>query len=150
MGDRIEKKVELKAPISKVWKAISNPSEFGEWFRVKFETPFIPGQVCKGRLTYPGYEHYPFEITVREMKPEYYFSFNWHPYAVDLERDYSSEKPTLVELRLKEVGEATVLSIVESGFEQVPQDRREEAFQMNEGGWSQQIENIKAYVEELE
>lgn len=146
MNDRIEKQVELKAPLSKVWKALTDHHEFGEWFRVKVESPFIPGKVVRGKLTYPGYEHYPWEVVVKEMKPEQLFSFTWHPYAVDAKRDYSKETPTLVEFLLKKTEKGTSLVVKESGFDKIPKDRHQEAYKMNSEGWAEQIRNIKAYL----
>jgi uncharacterized protein YndB with AHSA1/START domain len=91
MDDRIEKSIELKAPVSKVWKALTDYREFGEWFHVKLDAPFIPGQIAQGYLTYPGYENCPWKIVVQKIEPEHLFSFTWHPYAVDNKRDYSQE-----------------------------------------------------------
>src|SRR5581483_8702391 len=99
MTDRIEKRIELKAPVSRVWRALTDYREFGEWFRVKLDGPFAPGQVSRGHITYPGYEHLEWEAVVQVMEPERLFSFTWHPYAVDPQVDYSTEIPTLVEFR---------------------------------------------------
>src|SRR5688572_10975371 len=97
--DRIEKRIELKAPLSRVWRALTDHREFGEWFRVKLESPFVPGETTQGKITYPGYEHLVMEVVVQKMEPEHIFSFHWHPYAVDPKVDYSKEPPTLVEFR---------------------------------------------------
>ena len=83
MNDRIEKRIELKAPVARVWRALTDHREFGEWFRVKLEGPFVPGQVARGQITYPGYEHVKWEAVVEKMEPEKLFSFTWHPYLVD-------------------------------------------------------------------
>ncbi len=83
MNDRIEKRIELKAPVSRVWRALTDYREFGEWFRVKLDGPFVPGQVSRGHITYPGYEHVKWEAVVQKMEPERLFSFTWHPYAID-------------------------------------------------------------------
>jgi uncharacterized protein YndB with AHSA1/START domain len=147
MNNSIEKRIELKAPISRVWRAITDYREFGEWFRVDLEGPFVPGQVARGRITHPGYEHVTWEATVKEMQPERLFSFTWRPYAIDPNTDYSGEKPTLVEFRLEPTETGTLLVITESGFENVPASRRDEAFRMNDTGWAQQLNNIKAHVE---
>ena len=146
MENRIEKQIEIKAPVSRVWRAISDYREFGQWFRVKLDGPFVAGQVSTGHMTYPGYEHLPWEAVVQEIQPEKLFSFTWKPYAVDPAVDYSNETPTLVEFRLQPTPNGTLLTITESGFENVPASRREEAFRMNDGGWSIQIKNIEAYV----
>jgi uncharacterized protein YndB with AHSA1/START domain len=146
MTDRIEKQVELKAPVSRVWRALTDYREFGEWFRVKLEGPFVPGEIARGHVTYPGYEHVQWEVVVMRMEPETLFSFSWHPYAVDPKVDYSKETPTLVEFRLEKTAAGTRLKVSESGFDKVPAHRRLEAFRMNEGGWAGQMKNIDQYV----
>jgi uncharacterized protein YndB with AHSA1/START domain len=145
-NDRIEKQIELKAPISRVWRAITDYREFGEWFRVKLDGPFVPGQVSRGQITHPGYEHVQWEAGVVRMEPETHFSFTWHPYGIDPKVDYSKETPTLVEFRLEKTATGTLLRLTESGFENVPAGRRVEAFRMNEGGWSAQLKNIEKHV----
>lgn len=145
--DRIQKEVEIKAPIARVWKALTDYKEFGNWFRVNLEGPFVPGETTRGNILHPGYEHLVMEVVVQEMKPEHYFSFTWHPYAVDPDQDYSQEEPTLVEFTLQETETGTHLRVVESGFDKIPAHRRDEAFRMNEGGWTAQVQNIKAHVE---
>ncbi|MFY9826473.1 MAG: SRPBCC family protein [Thermoanaerobaculia bacterium] len=144
--DRIEKNVLLRAPKSRVWRALTNAQEFGTWFRVKLESDFAVGKDVTGNVTYPGYEHLRFTVTVERMDPEQLFSFRWHPAAVDPQVDYSQEPTTLVEFRLEEVADGTLLTVVESGFDQIPAERRAEAFRMNSGGWATQMENIKSHV----
>lgn len=146
MNDRIEKRIELKAPVSRVWRAITDYREFGEWLRVKLDGPFVPGQVSTGYMTYPGYEHLKWHAVIQRMEPERLFSFTWHPYAIDPNVDYSNETPTLVEFRLDEIPAGTLLVLTESGFDNVPADRRLEAFRMNDGGWTLQMQNIESYV----
>jgi len=148
MSDRIEKRIEIDAPVSRVWRAITDHVEFGEWFRVKLEGPFVAGRVSRGRITYPGYEHVRWEAVVQRIEPERLFSFTWHPYAIDPKVDYSSEPPTLVEFRLEPTagGKGTLLVVTESGFDKIPAGRRNEAFRMNEGGWGQQVKNVEEYV----
>ncbi len=146
--DRIEKQIELKAPPSRVWRALTDHQEFGAWFGVNLESPFVPGQSTQGNITHPGYEHLVMEVVVQKMEAEQRFSFHWHPYAVDPSVDYSSETPTLVEFTLEPTGDGTLLRVTESGFDALPQARRDEAFRMNEGGWSAQITNIENYVRE--
>lgn len=146
MENRIEKPIELKAPVARVWRALTDYREFGEWFRVKLEGPFVPGQISRGQVTYPGYEHLKWEAVVQEMEPERLFSFTWHPAAVDPNADYSKETPTLVEFRLEKTADGTLLVLTESGFEQIPSERRAEAIRGNEGGWTEQMKNIKNYV----
>jgi uncharacterized protein YndB with AHSA1/START domain len=148
MENRIEKRIELKAPIARVWRALTDYREFGEWFRVRLEGPFVPGQVLRGHITYPGYEHIKWEVEVQKMEPERLFSFTWHPYAVDPKTDYSKETPTLVEFRLEKTARGTLLVLTESGFDKIPSERRLEAYRMNDGGWTEQMKNIESYVEQ--
>jgi uncharacterized protein YndB with AHSA1/START domain len=145
-NDRIEKQMELKAPVSRVWRALTDYREFGEWFRVKLEGPFVTGQVSRGQITHPGYEHLRMEFVVQKMDPERLFSYTWHPYAIDPAVDYSKETPTLVEFRLEKSANGTLLVVTESGFDKIPSDRRLEAFRMNENGWAQQLKNIESHV----
>jgi uncharacterized protein YndB with AHSA1/START domain len=144
--DHIEKRIELRAPVPRVWRALTDPAEFGQWFRVKLQGPFIPGKVTRGQITHPGYEHYKWEVTVQKMEPERLFSFTWHPYAIDNSKDYSKEPPTLVEFRLQEVKGGTLLILTESGFNGIPEGRRPEAYRMNGQGWSAQMKNIERHV----
>ena len=146
MSDRIEKRIELKAPVSRVWRALTDHREFGEWFRVKLEGPFVPGQVSRGRITYPGYEHVVWQATVKVIEPERLFSFTWHPYAIDPKIDYSKEPTTLVEFRLEPAEGGTILTLTETGFDAIPKERRVEAFRMNDGGWTTQMKNIEHHV----
>ena len=146
MENQIEKRVELQAPVSRVWRALTDYREFSEWFRVNLEGPFVPGEVARGRITHPGYEHVVWEATVKEMQPERVFSFTWHPYGVDPKVDYSKEEPTLVEFRLTPAGQGTLLVITESGFDRIPAHRRMEALRMNTMGWEAQTENIAKHV----
>jgi uncharacterized protein YndB with AHSA1/START domain len=146
MSDRIEKHIELKAPVARVWRALTDYREFGEWFRVKLEAPFVAGQVSRGQITWPGYEHHTMQVVVQKIEPERLFSFTWHPFALDKTRDYSQETPTLVEFTLEQIATGTLLRVVESGFDKIPADRRAEAFRMNDNGWAQQLENIAKHV----
>jgi uncharacterized protein YndB with AHSA1/START domain len=146
MNDRIEKTIELKAPVSRVWRALTDYREFGTWFRVRLEGPFVPGEVSRGQIAHPGYEHVRWEAVVQRMEPERLFSFTWHPYAVDPKEDYSKEPPTLVEFTLEKTATGTLLRVVESGFDKIPSGRRPEALRMNDGGWSEQIKNIARHV----
>jgi uncharacterized protein YndB with AHSA1/START domain len=146
MSDRIEKTIEIKAPVSRVWRALTDYREFGTWFRVRLEAPFAPGNVSRGPITHPGYEHVKMEVVVQKMQPERLFSFTWHPYAIDPKVDYSKEPSTLVEFTLEPTAQGTLLRVVESGFDKIPAHRRDEAFRMNEGGWAEQIKNIARHV----
>lgn len=145
--DRIEKQILLRAPRSRVWRALTDPGEFGTWFKVHIETGFAVGELATGRITHPGYEHVRFEATVERMETEQLFSFRWHPFAVDPKVDYAQEPTTLVEFRLEERPGGTLLSVVESGFDRIPASRRQEAFLRNSDGWAAQLENIRRHVE---
>ncbi|HWF38645.1 MAG TPA: SRPBCC family protein [Candidatus Acidoferrales bacterium] len=146
MGERIAKKIELKAPVPRVWRALTDYREFGEWFRVKLEGPFVAGQATQGHITYPGYEHLKMELVVQKIEPERLFSYTCHPYAVDPKVDYSLETPTLVEFHLQPMTAGTLLTITESGFDKLPENRRLQSFRMNDNGWTIQTQNIEKYV----
>ena len=148
VADRIEKQVLLKAPRSRVWRAIADSREFGEWFRVRLDGAFREGGTVRGQITYPGYEHLRMEITVDKIDPEQYFAYRWHPAAVDPTTDYSTEPTTLVEFRLEEAPGGTRLTIAESGFDRIPLSRRADAWRMNDAGWAEQARNIDRYVSE--
>lgn len=147
MSDRIEKRIELKAPVSRVWHALTDYREFGAWFGVNMSGPFEPGKEAIGQITHPGYEHVTWRAVVQKMEPERLFSFTWHPYAIEPDVDYSTEPPTLIEFRLEPKGECTVLTLTESGFDSIPAHRRTEAFRMNDNGWAQQMENIRRHLD---
>jgi uncharacterized protein YndB with AHSA1/START domain len=144
MDRRIEKRIELQAPVSRVWRALSDYREFGKWFRVKLDGPFVPGQISRGQITYPGYEHVKWEAGVQKMEPPRLSSFTW---KIDPKID-SKETSTLVEFRLEKTTSGTLLSLTESGFEKIPSDRRLEAFRLNDGGWTEQMKNIEKHVAE--
>jgi len=144
--DKIEKRIELNVPVERVWRALTDHREFSDWFRVDLKDPFVPGQVSRGQITYPGYEYVTFEAVVQKMEPEHLFSLTWHPYAIDPKTDYSKEPSTLVEFRLEKKGIGTLLTVTESGFSRLPAARRDEAFRMNDGGWAEQLKNIENHV----
>ena len=144
--DRIEKTTLLRAPLARVWRALTRAEEFGTWFRVRLDGPFAVGRRLTGKVTYPGYEHVTFEVQVERMDAERLFSFRWHPHPVDPEVDYSVEPTTLVEFHLAEEAGGTRLTVVESGFDRLPIGRRDEAFRMNSGGWEEQLGNVARHV----
>jgi len=167
--DRIEKRVALRAPVSRVWRAIADAGEFGRWFGVELDGEFAVGKQITGCLKVKFKEEDILEYqkqlglppskvkfpepgfvfcTPERIEPETYFSFRWIPYGIDADIDPETEPTTLVEFRLEETTEGTLLTITESGFDRVPAHRRERAFRMNEGGWSGQAENIRRYVDE--
>jgi uncharacterized protein YndB with AHSA1/START domain len=145
--DRIEKQIVLRAPRSRVWRALTDSKEFGAWFQSVFTEPFHPGARVKGRITYPGYEHLTMEIVIEAMEPERLFSYRWHPNAVDPAMDYSKESMTLVEFTLEDAEGGTRLRVVESGFDKIPIERRAEALKSNDGGWAEQMKSIARYLE---
>ena len=147
MADKIERQIDLKAPVERVWHALTDHRQFGEWFRVALEGPFVVGQVARGRITHKGYEHVVWQARVVAIERPSRFAFTWHPYAVKPDVDYSNEEPTLVEFRLAAIAQGTRLTITESGFDRIPAERRDEALRMNGSGWTQQIENIRAHVD---
>lgn len=145
MDHRIEKRVQLKAPVSRVWRALTDHREFGEWFRVKLDGPFVAGQISRGQITYPGYEHLKWQAIVQQMEPERLFSFAWH-HSLDPNADITKEPTTLVEFKLEKAAGGTLLTLTESGFENLPDNLRPEAFRRNDGGWTGQMKNIVSYV----
>ena len=145
--DRIERKILLKAPRSRVWRALSNAEEFGAWFGVDFKgKAFAAGQPVKGQLTYPGYEHLVMEVFIERIVPERLLSWRWHPAAIDPAVDYSPEPTTLVVFELQDVEGGVELSVVESGFDKIPAARRATAFRLNASGWDEQLVNIEKHV----
>lgn len=144
--NQIEKKIELNASPTKVWQALTDYRQFGKWFGVNLEGPFVIGQEARGKITYPGYEHVTWKAVIQKMDSEKLFSFTWYPYAIDPNVDYSKETPTLVEFKLVPTQKGTLLTLTESGFDKVPAHRRAEAFRMNDGGWTEQMKNIEKYV----
>jgi uncharacterized protein YndB with AHSA1/START domain len=155
--DRIEKRVVLRAPRERVWNAICDAKQFGTWFGVEFDGPFVAGAAMKGRMTptkvdgevaklQEPYAGMAFDCTIDRIEPMTLFSFRWHPFAIEPNVDYSKEPTTLVVFRLEEVAGGTQLTITESGFDKIPLERRAKAFASNEGGWAIQSELIEKYV----
>jgi uncharacterized protein YndB with AHSA1/START domain len=146
--DCIERQVVIKAPRSRVWRALSDAEKFGEWFGVDMKgKAFAAGQRTQAQITIPGFTHVTFDVVIERVEPERLFSWRWHPYAVDPAIDYEKEERTRVVFELKDVEGGTLLSVVESGFDAVPPARRLEAFRMNSGGWEGQMGNISQHVE---
>jgi len=155
--DRIEKKIVLHAPRKRVWRALADSTEFGRWFGMKFDGPFVPGASLRGVIApttvnaevakaQKQYEGLPFDITIEQMEPERLFSFRWHPNAVERGVDYSAEPTTLVVFALEEAADGVLLTVTESGFDQIPLARRAKAFSANEGGWSVMVKVIEEYL----
>ena len=144
--DRIERKIVLRAPRTRVWRAITDSGEFGEWFGVKLEGPFERGAHVRGKMANAKYAHLPFELWIDTVDPESRFSYRWHPFAIEVGVDYSKEPTTLVEFTLADAAGGTLLTLVESGFDAVPPARRAKAFEMNSHGWEMQAQQIEKYL----
>ena len=144
--DRIEREIEIKAPVARVWKALTDHEQFGVWFMVKLEGPFQLGKITKGLTTYKGFEHVKFWAKVTKLEHHRVFSYEWHPYAGEKGVDYSKEPPTTVEFTLEKTADGTSLKVIETGFKSLPKNRQVDAFRANEGGWEAQLRNIEVYV----
>lgn len=144
--DRIVKVVELRAPVARVWKALTNHEEFGAWFRVRLDGPFVVGERTTGRITHPGHEHMVWESVTEELVVERRFVFSWPPSAVDPDTAYDEDAKVTVAFELEPAGDGTRLTITESGFLQFPESKRLEVLRSNEEGWNLQAENVAAHV----
>ncbi|MDD1621171.1 MAG: SRPBCC family protein [Methylococcaceae bacterium] len=144
----IERSIVINAPRERVWRALSNAEEFGTWFGANLKGQiFAPGQRARGQITICGHEHAWFDVIIERIEPQDLLSYRWHPYAVDPAVDYTKEQPTLVTFTLKDTpGNGTLLTVVESGFDNVPPYRRQEAFRMHQQGWEVQIDNIARHA----
>jgi uncharacterized protein YndB with AHSA1/START domain len=147
--DRIERSIAINAPRTKVWRALTNAEEFGTWFGADLKGQrFAPGQRARGPITFKGYEHMQFDVVVERIEPEDLMSYRWHPYAHDPKVDYTKEEPTLVTFTLKDApGNGTLLTVVETGFDKLPPERRMETFRMNTLGWESQTKKLAQHVE---
>ena len=156
-SDRIEKKISLRAPRKRVWRALTDSAQFGAWFGVQFNDPFLPGATMRGVLVgttvnpevakaQKKHEGLPFEIKIERMDPERLFSFRWHPFAIERDVDYSAEPTTLIEFVLEETANGILLTITESGFDGIPLARRAKAFEANEGGWGVMVKVLEEYL----
>jgi uncharacterized protein YndB with AHSA1/START domain len=143
--DRIERRYEFKANRSRMWRALTDASQFSTWFRIKLDGPFVVGQVTHGMMINPGWEQVKQNLHIQRMDPETHFTFRWHPYPIRTV-DYDTDPTTLVEFTLEEISGGTALTVVESGFDQLPLERRLEAFSMHGKGWDGQARNLEAYV----
>lgn len=156
-SDRIEKEVVLRAPLDRVWRAISDADEFGRWFGVRFDGPFVEGASVTGVITpttvdddvaQAQEQHAGKSDTwqIVAVEPKRRLAFRWHPYAVEPGTDYSQEPTTLVEFTLTEGNDGVLLRIVESGFDNIPAERRALAFEQNSEGWAKQTELVRKYL----
>lgn len=147
LSDRIERKALLKSPRARIWKALTDAETFGDWFGIALKGQrFVAGQSIKANITYPGYEHVVWHAKIEQLDPQTTFAFTWHPYAVDNAVDYSLESPTRVMFTLEDHAEGILLRVVESGFDGIPQARRQEAYKMNSRGWEQQMHNLEQHL----
>ncbi len=147
--DRIERTVLLKATPERVWRALSDAEEFGSWFGLNLKGQrFVAGERLRAQLTIKGYEHVMLDVHIVEMRPLDRFSYRWHPYAIDQKTDFSKEETTLVVITLKAADGGTKLTVVESGFDKIPAERRLEAFRQNSKGWEGQLRNIARHLGE--
>ena len=142
----IVKRIDIAAPVARVWRALTDYQQFSQWFLVNLEGPFVPGEKVGGQLTFPGYEHVRMEVVVKTIQPTTYFAYTWHPYAVNPKVDYSDEIPTLVEFHLESTPTGTLVVVTESGFESLPPSRYADAIRSNTRGWEQQLQRIETYV----
>jgi uncharacterized protein YndB with AHSA1/START domain len=145
--DRIERQIALRASRTRVWKALTDARQFGEWFGITLDGPFQAGKTVRGKHPVKGIGDVLVEYTVERIEPETLFSYRWHPYACDPQYDYSKESTTLVEFRLQDDGSGTLLTVTESGFDKIPAHRRDEAFRKNDAGWQSQTVKLQGYVE---
>jgi uncharacterized protein YndB with AHSA1/START domain len=145
-SDRIVKVVELDAPVSRVWRALTDAAQFGRWFRVSLDGPFEPGALSTGRMTYPGFEHLPWRAVVERMEPERLFSFRWHDFDEGSGVDVADQPTTLVEFRLEPNGRGSRLTVTESGFDALPDPRRLEVLRGNTQGWDIQAGHLVAHL----
>jgi uncharacterized protein YndB with AHSA1/START domain len=155
--DRLEKRILLRAPRARVWRALTDATAFGTWFGMKIDGPFTPGTHLRGVIVPTAvnaavaeaqkpYEGHPFEMTIEQLDPERLFSFRWHPFAVDRDVDYSNEPTTLVEFSLEEVANGVMLTVTESGFDRIPLARRAKAFKANDEGWGMVVKLLEQYL----
>ena len=144
--DRIEKQVTVDAPRARVWRALTDVRQFNAWFGSALTGVFTPGAEVSGKLTFRNYEHVTMTIWIERMEPERSFSFRWHPYAIEAGVDYSAEPTTLVTFTLEDASSGTRLTIVESGFDAIPESRRAKAFSMNSAGWDGQGKNLQKFL----
>jgi len=143
----IEKQIEIKAPVAKVWKALTDSKLFGQWFGVNLHSEFVAGKTTKGRNTSKGFEM-EMVFHIKDINPQSYFSYAWIPFPMDQSFDYSKEEPTLVEFFLEQSATGTLLKVKESGFNKITASRRAEAFKMHTGGWEAQLKNIEKFLVE--
>ena len=144
--DRIEKTVDLAAPVSRVWRALTDYEEFGEWFQVRLDGPFKVGETTTGNMTCPGYEHMQWVSVTEVMEHERVFAFSWPPSTVDPDTSYGEGAKVVVEFRLMPTANGTRLTITETGFLQFPEVKRLDVLRSNKEGWDIQAQNVANHV----
>lgn len=148
--DRVESTILINAPRSRVWQALSRAETFGKWFGANLAgQAFEPGRRVRGPMTIEGHTHVIFDVIVGQVEPERLLSWRWHPHAVEAGADYSNdEERTVVTYTLQDApGGATRVTVVETGFDKVPPDRRMSAIRGVSKGWPWQMENLKKHAE---
>ncbi|OBK15698.1 SRPBCC family protein [Mycobacterium asiaticum] len=152
-SDRIEKQVLLRAPLERVWRAVSDAEQFGLWFGVRFDGPFVEGERVTAVITPTTVDD---DVARRQephagtkstwhivaVQPQRRFAYRWHPFPDEVDAGAT----TLVEFSLSEVPEGVLLTIVESGFDAIPQARRGTAYESNSEGWSIQTDLVRRYL----
>ena len=144
---QIEKKIVLRAPRERVWRALTNIDEFSKWFGVETAGTFAPGARLEMKTTNEGYEGILFFVMVERMEPPQTFSWRWHPGMPEPGVDYSQEPMTEVVFELTEVAGGTELTVVESGFDRIALSRRARAFADNDKGWEYQLLSIGRFLD---
>lgn len=144
----IERSIHINGSRERVWRALTNAEEFGAWFGADLSgQSFTAGQRARGPMTMQGCEGLYFDAVIKQIQPQDLLSFHWHPYSGDPSADYSTEQPTLVTFTLKDVpGKGVLLTVVESGFDKVPEHRRRKAFEMHSEGWDFQLKNVARHA----
>ena len=161
MSGRIEKKIVLRAPLERVWHALTDPDEFASWFGIRVDGPFQPGARMRGTIVGTSVDPaiaeaqrqhagIPFEFTIDRLEPPRLFSFRWHPHAIERGVDYSHEPTTLIVFTLQETAQGVLLTVTESGFDQIPLERRAKAFEANDQGWGMIMGLIEKHLARAE
>jgi uncharacterized protein YndB with AHSA1/START domain len=143
MDQSITRTLILKAPLDKAWNAIATPEGFHGWFSAKVEGDWKEGEAVL--LRWPSGNAN--EIRLNKIQPKSLFVYQWHPGEYNKLDAYPESELTTITMRLREVPDGTELSLVESGFENVSEDRRLKVLGLNTEGWEEELENIRKYVE---
>lgn len=145
--DRVEKSLDVRAPRSRVWRAISDAREFGTWFGLgeplELQGTFEPG----GRILvrWAGRREPELFCTIERVEPERLLAFRWVPYEIADGDDPARHPTTLIEMRLADCDIGTRLTISESGFAALPADKQYKRDQ-NGMGWAIQLQSIAQHL----